>query len=67
MAARPAPVLWVPLPDVKGTCAACRVVLPFGALEVVPTRPDLDRCRDSGACAERFRPRALARSVRRLP
>ncbi len=59
----PALVLRVPVPDIKGTCAACRLVLPFGALEAVPTRPDLDRCRDGEACADRFRPRRLARSV----
>lgn len=49
------------------TCAACRVMLPRTRMEPVTTRPWLRRCRDEEACRQRYTPRRLAWSVRRMP
>jgi hypothetical protein len=51
----------------EGCCCACRVILPLSLMEPVSSRPWLRRCRDEDACRQRFTPRRLAWSVRRLP
>lgn len=48
-------------------CCACQAILTLGESEPVPTAPGQRRCRDEDACRQRYTPRRLARSTRRLP